>query len=663
MFVLSTTTATAFGPSVESSGSPAPELGSDLAVELRIPLFDPKFAETPVARLDDEPILLGELTPALEPKSKILFWEYETGAEKLTEQFKTAFAQSVKKQGSQDVAMTSFTRGEIDEEQHLKISAPLFSDLFAEIPVATVNSMPITIAEFTADLQSVHSEVSSDQTRSTADDNIQELIDRLITVRLIEQEARNIGFDKTLTFRNQVENFAEKTLLFKLLDTHISSLNVDDKAVEKLYHQISLEVQLESYLFTQKEDAIAVHEAYKNEVNFEAQIDAAIEEEKAVTGQDNGYIKLNDLIPNIAKAANRMEIGTLSEVFTQGDGFLLFKLIDRRFVEDPKAEQFALNRIWGKQRAQASTEYIQNLIDRYATFSEKAKAALDFKNIKESNPNILLSEALSPLLEDQRPLATVSSNEAEEITVSEVADAIKGAYFHGTDIPLNPAEVNQKKEEIIQDKLFRIAGVIEAQKIGLDDATKYRNKIAEFERKMLFNSFLQKVIEPDIRLTEEEIKAYYDEHQAEFLSPAMVEFRSLPFYKLEDAQDAADKLRKGSDFKWVSANADGLVDIQDKNLLQFDRKILSTTSLPGKLRGQVENATSGDALIHADPDKFYYVLYLQDIYPPEPEPYGQVRKEIMKTIYQQHIKTELTKWTEKLKEAYKTKIFLVRNSG
>lgn len=663
IIILSASLAGAFGPAGEGSGANSPELGSDLAVELKIPLFDPEFAETPVARLDAEPVLLGELTPALEPKSKILFWEYETGTEKLRKQFNTALAERIKQQGSETNQMTTFTSGEIDEDQRLKLSAPLFSEFFAEVPVAIVNGTPITISEFAADLQSVHSDVSSDHAHSTAEDNIQELIDRLIIVRLIEQEARNIGFDKTPSLLKQAENFAEKTLLFKLLNTHISGLSVDDKAVEKLYHQISLEAQLESYLFTQKEDAVAVLEAYKNEENFEALIDTAIEEGKTVAGQDKGYIKLNDLIPNIAKAVNQMEIGALSEIFTQADGFLLFQLIDRRFVEDPKAQRFALNRIWGKQTAKASAEYIQSLVDRYATFSEEAREALDFKKIKESNPSILLSEALAPLLEDERPLATISSDETYEITVSEVADRVKGAYFHGTDIPLKPAEVNLKKEEIIKDKLFRLAGVIEAQKMGLDDSTEYRNEIAEFERKILFNSFLQKIIEPEIRLTEEEIKDYYNKHQTDYLTPAMVKFESLPFYSLEDAQGAAEKLRKGSDFKWVSANVEGLVNVEDKNLLQFDRNILSITSLPEKLRGQVENATSGDVLIHVDADNFYYVLYLEDVYKPEPEPYDQVRKEIMKKIYQQHVKNELSQWAEKLKEAYETKIFLVRKSG
>lgn len=652
--------AIAFGPAEQKGGAAAPELGRDLAVELKIPLFDPSFSETPVASLGPKTVLLKELTSSLSANHKFLFWEYKTEAEELTEQFNQALAERIKQHDDNSVQLTTYTRGEIDEQHQLKLDAPLFSDLFVDVPVATIDGVPITISEFSRDLQSVHMEAKGDHAHSGATDNIQRLIDRLITVRLVEREARNIGFDQAPSFRQLVENHAQKTLLYGLLNTHVASVAIDDAAVDELYRDISLEGKLQSYRFEVEEDANKLLASYKDGADFDQLIADAIKRGKAIAGEDEGYIKFKNLLSNIAKSASDMEIGAISEVFRQADGFILFKLIGRRFIEDEQARQFAMNKVWETQRARAGTDYINQVIDQHSVFNEDVHSALDFAKILAANPEIQLTEALQPLLADERSLATISGAESEQITVAAVAKKIKETFFHGTDVALKPAEVDKAKDEILQDMLFRLAGTVAAQKKGLDQRDDYKREIVEFERRSLFDIFMQKVIMPEVKLTEDQVRAYYDEHQDDYMTPAMVRFKSLPFYRDIDAQDAADKLNKGSDFKWVSANAEGLVDVQDKDLLQFDRNILSLTALPEDLQKRAATAKRGETIVHEEPNNFYYVLYFENVFPPEAKPYDKVREDVLKIVYQDEVTATIGEWVEKLKEAYETKVFLVR---
>jgi len=652
--------AVAFGPAGQTGVTATPELGRDLAVELRIPLFDPDFSDTPVASLGSKTVFLKELTSSLSESNKILFWEYKTEADELTKQFNQALAERIKKFTEKSVKLTTFTRGEIDDQHNLKLDAPLFSNLFINVPVASIDGVPITISEFARDLQTVHMEAKGEHAHSGAKDNIQRLIDRLITVRLVEREARNIGFDQAVSFRKKVENHAQKTLLYGLLNTHIAGVAVDEVAVDKLYRQISLEGQLSSYRFETEEDANKLLKSYSDGEDFDQLIAAAVKRGKVIAGKDEGYVKFKELLPNIAKSASNMEIGDVSEVFRQADGFILFKLMGRRFVEDAQARQFAMNNVWEAQRASAGTDYINKVIDQYTVFDEEVRSSLDFAAILQANPEIQLTEALQPLLNDERSFATVSGAETKQITVSEVAKKIKETFFHGTDVALKPSEVDKAKDEILQDMLFRMAGTVDARAKGLDQRDDYRSEINEFERRSLFDVFMQKVIMPEVRLDEEQVRAYYDEHQDEYMTPAMVKFKSLPFYRQDDAQDAADKLSKGSDFKWVSANAEGLVDVQDKDLLQFDRNILSQTALPEGLQERAATAKRGDTVVHAEPNNFFYVLYFENVFPPEAKPYDQLREEILKIVYQEEVSATIDTWVEKLKEAYETKVFLVR---
>lgn len=629
---------------------PAPVLDEDLVVQLSIPLFDQGFAELPVASLGETPIFLRELWPTLEKTRNL---------PELSAQFKQALDARLADRAATAGPVKIFVDTNIGEGGLLLVEVPLFSDFFQEVPVALVNEEPITVAEFSADLTSVHNEMSGSEAATGSKENIQRLMDRLITVRLIEQEARNIGFDQTSAFIKQAKEFKENTLLYALLNKQLEGHSLDDEAVDALYRQVSLQGKFANYQFASEKDAVAVREGYAAGKDFDVLIAEAVSKKQAIAGEQQGFLRFKDLLPNIASEAAEMEVGGVSQIFRQADGFLLFKLLDRQFVEDPQAFEYAKISVWERQKAEFAHKYITDTVDRYAVFNEQAKEALNFHKIKEANPEIKLGAVLEPLLKDQRVLVTLDLLTPVVLTVADLAGKIKDNYFHGVDVAFDAKEVDTKKQQILDDTLFRIVGTYEAQKLGLDQTKTYRMATAEFERRLLFDIFMARVVTPDVHYGEEEVQRYYDQHQADYMTPAMFKFQSLPFYRQADADKAAAKLRGGSDFKWVSANSEGLVEVQNKDLLQFDRNILSLSALPKSLQSQAAGVQRGDSLVYAQPDNFYYVLYFEDVYPPETRPYEQVRKDLLGVVYQEKVAATLEDWVGKLKEAYETKVFLV----
>lgn len=630
-------------------GGPPPELGKDLALQLQIPLFDETFANLPVASFGSTPVLLKELWPSLKNSKN---------SKELSKSFKQALEAYIAKHSSLNGPVEIYVDTKIGENQLLSVEAPLFAESFSNVPVALVNEDPITVAEFSKNLQSVHNEMAGSDAASAAKENARRLMDRLVTVRLIEQEARNIGFDQTSSFQTQVAEFAEKTLLYALLNKKLEGEMLNTEAVDELYRQISLEGTFSNYLFKQEKDVVALQEAYKKGEDFAALIAEALTKKQVVEEIQTEFIHFKDLLPNIASEAAALEVGEVSQIFRQADGFLIFRLDQRRFVEDQQALAYAQSNAWKRQRAEFAAKYITDTVDRYAQFNEEAEADLDFVKIKEVHPDIKLGAALQPLLKDQRVLVTINGPTQVKLTVAELAGKIKDNYFHGVDVPLDAREVNTKKVDILDETLFRIAGTLEAQKLGLDQTEKYRMDVAEFERRLLFDIFTAKVVTPEVQYGEEEVQAYYALHQEDYMTPAMLRFKSLPFYRKADAENAAEKLRSGSDFKWVSANSEGLVDVQNKDLLQFERNLLSLSSLPENLQKQVAGVKRGDTLIYAETDNYFYVLYLEDVFTPEVRPYDQVRSDILALVYQEKIAATLAEWVKKLKEAYATKVFL-----
>jgi hypothetical protein len=253
----------------------------------------------------------------------------------------------------------------------------------------------------------------------------------------------------------------------------------------------------------------------------------------------------------------------------------------------------------------------------------------------------------------------VKGEEPITITVGELAARLQTNFFHGADKAQKLKIVNERKDSTISNMLFRYTSELEARHLGLDKTADFQRSIETFERSTLFTAFMDKVILPDVKLTAEEVRTYYDEHIDEYSSPAMLRMNSLVFHTREDAESALEKLRKGADFKWVSANAAGFVPPDTEGLLPFDEKLLSLTSLPEDLQESASGAKKGDSLLYAAPaGDYYYVLVMEQIFPPEPQAYDQARGAVSRTVFDKKAQQVLDDWITKLKEFYDTQIFL-----
>ena len=94
-------------------------------------------------------------------------------------------------------------------------AAPALPSIQGVSALASVNGEPVSWNAFVDALTSVHAEAGSGTRR--AKQNPQALLDRLITGKLIAQEARNIGLDQTPEFKAAVTTFREETLATTLL--------------------------------------------------------------------------------------------------------------------------------------------------------------------------------------------------------------------------------------------------------------------------------------------------------------------------------------------------------------------------------------------------------------------------------------------------------------
>jgi parvulin-like peptidyl-prolyl isomerase len=199
---------------------------------------------------------------------------------------------------------------------------------------------------------------------------------------------------------------------------------------------------------------------------------------------------------------------------------------------------------------------------------------------------------------------------------------------------------------------------MEAKKQKIERTEYFKGKAQENRDGVLFGMFVQKVIAPDVKVSEEELESYYQANIGEYAYPEFVRIDGLLFSDKVAAEDAIGKLRKGADFQWLRANAEGQVEAgKGINLLEFGGQLLDATTLPEEVRKVVSGALPGDYRLYSDPGNAYYVLDIRERIPSRPMPFESVKGVMEKKVYAEKRQSVLRDWEEKLRKASDVKIY------
>ena len=271
-------------------------------------------------------------------------------------------------------------------------------------------------------------------------------------------------------------------------------------------------------------------------------------------------------------------------------------------------------------------------------------------------------EAATPgvdaLLKDKRIIAEIKG--APPVTVGDLTDYLKMQFFHGSDQVAQRKKMNEKKEDALDATLGRRLLNMEAQRLGVDKTNAYRDRVTGYKESLIFDAFVQKVIAPENKMKEPEVRQYYDGHLKEFSYPAMLKVRSLAFAQRTSGEDAMRKLREGADFGWLVANAAGQVAKGTPGLLALDGQLVTVDSMPAGLQKALVGVKAGEYRLYASPEGPVYVLAVQQVVASTAKPYDVVREDLAKKLYGEKLKKAVETYAGKLRAQSKVETYLAR---
>jgi parvulin-like peptidyl-prolyl isomerase len=509
--------------------------------------------------------------------------------------------------------------------------------------VAIVNDEQITLDEFNREVKSWNEGKAEGRLDKAKEE---ELLKRLINSKLMIQEARKIGLDQLSEIKNMVDVYSRVTLREELIERQIRNVKADDKVIDEIYKKLIQEWKIRSVIFEKEDDAKKMEEEIKAGNVFGDLAKKAVADGTAKGGQEGVYVGQKDLLPEIAEAVSKMKVGAISPITPVKSGFVIFELEDVSYPENPEAKERARREALYRKQEQVFKEYNDALVKKYVKINLKVLDRLDFESEKPGFEN---------LLKDGRVIAEIKGE--KPITVGDLATQIRQQFFHGVQRAIESKSVNEKKIPVLQEMLHKRVFRKEALRLGLDKSEVYKDKIREYKNSLIFGTFVQKAIVPDVKPKEEELKAYYNEHIKDYTYSEMMKINSLVFGKREFAEKALENLRKGTDFQWLADNAEGQVD-KSKDVLNFEAEFLNIKDLPEGIRKSVSGAKPGDFRLYESPKGYFYVLAIRDVIPARPQSFEEAKKIIAKVVFDDKLNKAVEDWAEKLRAVSDVKVYL-----
>lgn len=410
-----------------------------------------------------------------------------------------------------------------------------FARAEAPVVVATVNGDSITADMLAEELGRIHSAQTTAVERP--DFSIERLLNKTINNRLIVHDALALGMDEEKTITDAVRWFRE-VLAFEALMQEIQpeTISVSDEEVREAFDRLYRRAMIRLICVTDSALSFAIADSIKQGVSMAAMSRTYAIDKYKDLGGDAGVYPLYDLPEDLVKEMEVAPVGTLlGPVFlwqtwavVRADAFLPAEEAIFDSVQVLVRKQIMIDK---------GTAIRKSFIQR-----EGASIPVWIDSAKVDSIIVRMAMGLEASTETVAKVGATRSLSEKDL---------RQKYIHrivGRNDRENYAVLHETLDEQIQ--VMQLKEIATLQRFVED--TRFDQEALKFRDSMLVVNYLQSVIAPTIKISEDEMEEFYQANLAQFHKPGRVRVATITRATIEETQSDYERVLAGADFAWIA---------------------------------------------------------------------------------------------------------------
>jgi len=494
--------------------------------------------------------------------------------------------------------------------------------------LAVVESEPITEEDLKYSLNVTH---RREDLSSASALNLSQYVQKLIDDRLIINEARRMGLDQSPEVQQAIQAYILRESVVRLHGEEIvQKVSVTEKDILEYYKKNYEIFTLGLIEVDTEENAEDLLGKLKKGENF---AELAQKYSTHTSKKDGGEIAINRraMPPFIEKAVASLKPEEFSDVIKAANKYYIIKLIKRKEAPDEELERLRGSikpAIMKQKEKERSDEYLKYL-------RERATIKIDHEIL--SAISLGTSEETEKRSKDTRPLAEVNGT---VLTVREFA-AMTTPY------------TRKSNEDILNNWIDRKLVDHEALSRNYENTPELKKMLYSYENQLLKKTFTNKVVLPQIVITDNILKEYYSKNKKSFTKPVRFKMQQITLKTMDEARDILNNLKSGADFSWLAKRR----STDSAASKGGDGGWVIKAQLPAPVKEIIDTLKLGDISPIIKLDSFYTIVKLQGKTEEEVEEFSKVKDAVYRASFNDQLSNLVEKYVDQLKTDAQVKIY------
>lgn len=495
--------------------------------------------------------------------------------------------------------------------------------------LALVDGDPITEGDLKYSLTVAH---RKEDLSSAGRLDIAHYVNKMIDDKLLLHEARTDGMDQLPEIKQAIEAYLLRESVVRLHKEEIvDKVSVTEDEMMDYYRKNYEQFKLGIIEVKSEGEAGEILSRLKNGADF-AELVQKFSTHNSKEKQGEIALKRMGMSSEVFNAVSALNIGEYSDVVKPGNAYYILKLLGKSMPPENEFDNVKggiKNELRKRKENERSDEYLK-------TLRAGAKITIRHGLLAELKEDRAGKEPEKGI--DKQPLVEVNG---EVLTAGEF-------------LSMTNHTGKRSEQDVINSWIER--KLIDEEALGrhYEKQPDLGSALNRYENELLKITFIRRIIQPQVKVTDEVLREYYSTHQKDYMKPARYRIQLITAKTEEDAKEIMDNLQNGADFSWVAKRKSIDASAPDSG----EREWKTKAELPKQAGEIIETMNAGDiSPIINTGENTYLIFKLHDKHKEELKDFDKVREPVFQAFFNEQMNVLLEKYLTQLKTGAVIKVY------